>query len=201
MDKKSIEELFNDTFDDLEQFEEDNLTHDYYKKINEQFGINLKELEDHFQNSVPRKEIPFVKISEDAVTPKYAYETDSGFDLHSIEDVVIDSLDRKLVSTGLRFSLPENHEMQIRPKSGLALNLGLTVLNTPGTIDEGYDGEIKVILFNASKTPIEIKKGMKIAQAVICPVVAGKWHTLVEKSSINKKERGSNGFGSTGINI
>ena len=106
---------------------------------------------------------------------------------------------RHLAPTGLKIDIPENQEIQIRPKSGLALKLGLTVLNTPGTVDQGYNGEIKVILFNASQEPIVVSKGMKIAQAVICPVVSGKWVNFINVNEIGNKDRGESGFGSTGI--
>ena len=89
--------------------------------------------------------------------------------------------------------------MQIRPKSGLAHKLGLTVLNTPGTIDQGYTGEIKVILFNTSQESVTISKKMKIAQAVLTPVINGGNVEIVEVQSIDNKDRGDNGFGSTGI--
>lgn len=166
----------------------------------EQLGIDQdfleKSLEKHFEKYF---ELKYIKINDEAVSPKYNYESDSGFDLHSIEEVTIESLGRALVSTGLRFDIPIGYEMQVRPKSGLSLKLGLTVLNTPGTVDSGYDGEIKVILFNASKEEIKITKGMKIAQAVISKVTNGKFIDVVEVSEIENKERGENGFGSTGI--
>ena len=91
------------------------------------------------------------------------------------------------------------HEIQVRSKSGLAINEGLFVLNSPGTVDSGYNGEIKVIIFNTNQHEYTIKKGTKIAQAVLCPVASGMWVNLVETEKINDKERGSNGFGSTGI--
>ena len=89
--------------------------------------------------------------------------------------------------------------MQIRSKSGLALNQGLFVLNSPGTIDSGYQGEIKVILFNTTNQSIKIEKGQKVAQAVLCPVLNGNWVDLVEVKDIESKDRNDNGFGSTGI--
>jgi dUTP pyrophosphatase len=106
---------------------------------------------------------------------------------------------RALAPTGLRFDIPMGHEIQVRPKSGLALKEGLTVLNTPGTVDAGYDGEVKVIIYNTNPQSYQIKKGQKIAQAVLCPVINGKFVTLHEVIELNEKERGSNGFGSTGI--
>lgn len=146
-----------------------------------------------------KHELKFTKIHEDAVTPKYNYETDSGFDLHSVEQITIPSFGRALVKTGLKFELPMSSELQIRPKSGLALKEGLTVLNTPGTVDEGYTGEVMVIIFNTNNTDYTIKKGMKIAQAVLCPVHSGRLVELHEVKELNTKDRGENGFGSTGI--
>jgi dUTP pyrophosphatase len=108
-------------------------------------------------------------------------------------------LERKLIGTGLKFNIPQNYEIQIRSKSGLALKQGLMVLNSPGTVDQGYLGEIKVILFNTSNQVVKIQKGQKIAQAVLTPVVSGKWVTLKEVASLEEKDRSDNGFGSTGI--
>ena len=107
--------------------------------------------------------------------------------------------DRKLIPTGLRFDIPDGYEIQVRSKSGLALNQGLMVLNSPGTVDSGYQGEVKVILFNTSKENIKIEKGQKIAQAVICPVLNGKWVNLIKVDELEEKDRNSNGFGSTGL--
>jgi dUTP pyrophosphatase len=133
------------------------------------------------------------------VDPEYAYPTDSGFDLYSTEEVEIVPFGRKLVPTGLHFDIPDGYEIQVRSKSGLALKDGIMVLNSPGTVDQGYTGEIKVILFNANSLPTTIKKGQKIAQAVICPVVSGKWVNLVKVDNIEDKDRSDNGFGSTGV--
>jgi dUTP pyrophosphatase len=104
-----------------------------------------------------------------------------------------------LIPTGVHFDVPENYEIQIRSKSGLALNQGLMVLNSPGTVDQGYTGEIKVILFNTTNSSVVIKEGQKIAQAVVCPVVSGKWLNLTKVDIIKDKDRSVNGFGSTGI--
>jgi dUTP pyrophosphatase len=131
--------------------------------------------------------------------PEYAYESDSGFDLRSSEDVIVKSFGRCLVPTGMRFDIPDGYEIQVRSKSGLALNQGLMVLNSPGTVDSGYQGEVKVIIFNTSSEEIKIEKGQKIAQAVLCPVVNGKWVNLINVSEISKKDRNDNGFGSTGL--
>jgi dUTP pyrophosphatase len=134
-----------------------------------------------------------------AVYPKYAYPTDSGFDLHSTIEFTLPSFGRAIIPTGIKVSFDEGLELQIRPKSGLAINQGITVLNTPGTVDAGYTGELKVIVFNTNKTDFTITKGMKIAQAVLCPVVCGKWIDIVKVSEVENKDRSDNGFGSTGI--
>ena len=162
-------------------------------------GVNLKELEKTFNEKQPKMDLKFVKCHPDAVSPKYNYPTDSGFDLHSTEGCGIPPLSRMLVSTGLKFNIKDGYEMQVRPKSGLALKQGLTVLNTPGTVDSGYDGEVKVILYNSTQTTIYIETGQKIAQACICPVANGRWINPIEVSEITGKDRGDNGFGSTGI--
>jgi dUTP pyrophosphatase len=170
-----------------------------YQNLKEKFGIDLQELDQIFMNISDKKELRYVKISEDVIDPNYVYETDSGFDLCSTENFVIPSLGRYLAPTGLKFDIPKNHEIQIRPKSGLALKLGLTVLNTPGTIDEGYNGEIKVLLYNSSHDPITVSKGMKIAQAVLCPVFNGRQIALKRVEKIEEKDRNDSGFGSTGV--
>jgi dUTP pyrophosphatase len=133
------------------------------------------------------------------VNPEYAYPTDSGFDLYSTEELYVESFGRTLVSTGLHFDIPDGYEIQVRSKSGLALKQGLMVLNSPGTVDQGYTGEIKVIIFNTSKETVKIEKGQKIAQAVVSPVVCGKWVNLVKVNDIEDKDRSDKGFGSTGI--
>jgi len=168
-------------------------------EIEEIAGVNLKELEKAFDNQQPKMTLEFIKIHPDAVSPKYNYPTDSGFDLHSTDSVGISPQSRMIVGTGLKFNIKDGFEMQVRPKSGLALKQGLTVLNTPGTVDSGYDGEVKVILYNSSHDTVYIERGQKIAQACICPVVNGKWIQTKEVTEISGKDRGDNGFGSTGI--
>lgn len=101
-----------------------------------------------------------------------------------------------LVKTGLRIAVPEGYEAQVRPRSGLALNYGLTVLNTPGTVDSGYRGEIGVLVMNHNERAVTIKEGERIAQLVICPVIRAVF-TPVEE--LPDSERGSGGFGSTGV--
>ena len=170
-----------------------------FNEIIEELGVDINQLEEDMKNYKPKLELVYKKLTPDAVTPKYNYESDSGFDLYSTEDVVVKGLGRCLVPTGLSFDIGEMHEIQVRSKSGLAINEGLFVLNSPGTVDSGYNGEIKVIIFNTNQHEYIIKKGTKIAQAVLCPVASGMWVELVETNKLNDKERGSNGFGSTGI--
>ena len=171
--------------------------------VDEIDGISMKELEMAYmeaQNNVTNKlNLSYTKISEDAVDPEYAYESDSGFDLYSTEEIHFLPFERKLVPTGLSFDIPEGYEIQVRTKSGLAIKQGLMVLNSPGTVDQGYTGEVKVIIMNMNNYECTVTKNQKIAQAVLCPVVSGKWINLVSSTTINQKERGSNGFGSTGI--
>jgi dUTP pyrophosphatase len=135
------------------------------------------------------------KLNKDAVIPAYQTKEAAGFDLHSIEDVVIKPGERKLIGTGLAFEIEFGYEVQIRPRSGLAYKHGITVLNTPGTIDSDYRGEIKVLLINHGDKEFEIKKNERIAQAVIAPVIQAE---IVEVEELSDTERGSGGFGSTG---
>jgi len=161
-------------------------------------GIDMKELDDSFEKSMsPSLTLNYVNKSNNK-EPEYAYNTDSGFDLRSNEDVILSPFDRALIPTGLYFDVPENMEIQVRPKSGLAIKRGLTVLNTPGTVDYGYTGEIKVILINLSNETQEIKIGDKIAQAVLCPATHGKYINFNKVEEIKEKDRNANGFGSTG---
>ena len=162
-------------------------------------NISFEDLEQEFMREQNTKVIKFKRLSEDAKSPSYAYELDSGFDLCSTEKIVLGPFGRALVPTGLSFDIPEGYEIQVRPKSGLAINMGLTVLNTPGTVDRGYLGEIKVPVFNTNNSSITIEKGMKVAQAVLCPVVCGKFVKFDEVDSLGDSDRGDKGFGSTGI--
>ena len=169
----------------------------------ESMGINVDDLQKQFDSesqSIVDTKVPlrFINDSENE-NPEYAYQSDSGFDLRSSEDIWIHPNDRNLIPTGMRFDIPEGYEIQVRSKSGLALNQGLMVLNSPGTVDSGYQGEIKVIMFNTTNQKVKIVKGQKVAQAVLCPVVSGKWVDLIRVNNINDKDRNSNGFGSTGL--
>jgi dUTP pyrophosphatase len=155
-------------------------------------------MNDEYSTQITKATLKFVNTS-DNVNPSYVYPSDSGFDLRASEEVVIGANSRALVPTGIRLDIADSYEVQIRSKSGLALNQGLFVLNSPGTIDSGYQGEIKVILFNTTNQSIKIEKGQKVAQAVLCPVLNGNWVDLVEVKDIESKDRNDNGFGSTGI--
>lgn len=135
------------------------------------------------------------KLHEDAVLPSYANRGDAGMDLYSIEDGGITPGERCLIRTGIAIELPKGVEAQIRPRSGLALKKGITVLNTPGTIDEGYRGEVGVILINHSDEIVFIKKGDRIAQMVINKVESVK---IEEVKGLSGTDRGKGGFGSTG---
>ena len=138
----------------------------------------------------------FKKIHPDAVLPSYAHEGDAGMDVRSVEDAEIAPGSRALVHTGLVMILPRGYEAQVRPRSGLALKHGVTVLNTPGTIDEGYRGEVGVILANFGDAPFAVKKGDRIAQVVVAPVTRAE---IVETDEVDGTERGGGGFGSTGV--
>lgn len=137
-----------------------------------------------------------MKLNESAIVPKYEHYNDSGLDLLSVEDIEISVGESRLIHTGISIELPQRTEAQIRPRSGLALKHQITVLNTPGTVDEGYRGEIGVILINHGKSSFKVTKGMKIAQMVITPVI----HVQVEEvDNLSHTTRGTGGFGSTGI--
>lgn len=171
---------------------------DYSNRVNELLGFSAEDMEKDYQFS-DKRGLAFQKISPLAITPKYNYPTDSGFDLYSTIDYTIPPFGRALIPTGLKFDIDDGYEIQVRTKSGLAINQGLMVLNSPGTVDNGYTGEIQVIVFNVNQTPFNVSAGMKIAQAVLCPVVNGKWVELIEVKEILDKDRGENGFGSTGL--
>jgi dUTP pyrophosphatase len=169
------------------------------EKMLEEMGVDMDSLSEFFNQSMEKKVSLEYTNSSDNKEPEYAYGSDSGFDLRSTEELWVQGHDRKLIPTGLRFDIPDGYEIQVRSKSGLALNQGLMVLNSPGTVDSGYQGEIKVIIFNTTNERIKIEKGQKIAQAVLCPVVNGKWVNLVKVEEIGEKDRNDKGFGSTGL--
>jgi len=200
MDKNQLNKILSQTKDLENLFSENEVNDDLeLEALMNEYGIDLNELERVFTEDVPKVQMKIKLTHEDAVLPKFVYDTDSGVDLYSVDEFVIQPMGRQLIPTGIVIDVPENHEIQIRSKSGLALNQGLFVLNSPGTVDQGYTGEIKVILFNTNKEDFIITKGMKIAQAVLCPVVCGKWIDIVKVSEVENKDRSNNGFGSTGL--
>ena len=140
--------------------------------------------------------VKFRKTEPSAILPSYAHPGDAGMDLCSVEELVIPRGERRLVRTGLAMRLPPGYEAQVRPRSGLALKKGVTVLNSPGTIDEGYRGEIGVILVNRGDEPFGVCKGDRIAQMVVAPCARAE---IALVSELDSTERGAGGFGSTGV--
>jgi dUTP pyrophosphatase len=135
------------------------------------------------------------KVSAAAVLPAYARPGDAGLDLCAAVDMVIDPGEVKIVPTGLVIELPPDTEAQVRPRSGLAVKHAVTVLNTPGTIDEGYRGEVGVILINHGRQPFAITTGMRVAQLVVQRRLTIE---VVEVDEVSETERGAGGYGSTG---
>ena len=137
------------------------------------------------------------RIKKNISLPEYKTEGSSGMDLLACieQTITINPGKKELVPTGIAVAIPKEFEIQIRPRSGLAAKNGITVLNTPGTIDSDYRGEIKIILINLSKEPFIINKNDRIAQMVICPIIKG---SLEEVDTLPETFRGTGGFGSTG---
>ena len=136
------------------------------------------------------------RLTASAILPSYAHPGDAGMDLCADETRVLLPGERAAVSTGLRIALPAGTEGQVRPRSGLSIKHGITVINAPGTIDEGYRGEVKVLLVNLGHEPFEITPGMRIAQLVIAPVLRV---AIAEAAVSDCTARGTGGFGSTGL--
>jgi dUTP pyrophosphatase len=143
------------------------------------------------------EKIDVVCKTENGIIPCYQTEGSSGADLKAAiaADLIIPPLSRALIPTGLFLQIPVGYEAQVRPRSGLAIKSGLTVLNTPGTIDSDYRGEVKVIMINLGDTDVTIKPGDRIAQLVFMPVVRANF---IVKDNVEETERGEGGFGSTG---
>lgn len=142
------------------------------------------------------------KLHEDAVIPEYQSEGAAGFDLHALEDCFIFGGETKLVKTGLSFEIPVGYELQVRPRSGMSLKTKARVANSPGTVDSDFRGEVCVIIDNVGKgyydkpdIVVKIKKGDRIAQGVICPIVQATFDIVED---LDETERGSGAFGSTG---
>jgi len=139
-------------------------------------------------------------LGEGLPTPSYASEGAAGLDLYAAlpagQKLVLEPGARDLIPTGIEIALPAGYEAQVRPRSGLAVKQGVTVLNAPGTVDSDYRGEVKVLLINHGGQPFEILRGMRIAQLVVAPVARA---TLVEVDELDETARGAGGFGSTGL--
>jgi dUTP pyrophosphatase len=140
--------------------------------------------------------VQITKIKDDAIIPKYAHKGDAGVDLCSVEAYKIKPGERALISTGIKIAVPVGYEAQVRPRSGLALKNGISVCNTPGTIDSGYRGEVGVILINHGNEEFKIDKGMRIAQMIFNKVEEAHFE---EVNELSETPRGEGGFGHTGV--
>lgn len=154
-------------------------------------------------NSIPASRLPMIEIRLQRLpnggglpVPAYASDGAAGMDIVAAETLTLRPGARHAVATGFAMAIPAGYEVQVRPRSGLALKHGITCLNTPGTIDSDYRGELKVILINLGAEPFEIRRGDRIAQLVVAPVQIGR---MVEVEELDETLRGTGGFGSTGI--
>lgn len=147
-----------------------------------------------FNQEILKMKLKIQRIS-DVPLPNYAHPGDAGLDLYSAEDYVLKAGERKLISTGVKIAVPLGYEAQIRPKSGLAVKYGLSIVNTPGTIDSGYRGAVGVICINHGQEDIKIEKNKKIAQMIINKVENAE---IEEVDELDDTSRGEGGFGSTG---
>jgi len=147
------------------------------------------------QTSAVPVQVKRLSHGEGLPLPAYATEGAAGMDVVSAEDVTLAPGARHAVATGLAMAIPAGYEIQVRPRSGLALKHGISVPNTPGTIDSDYRGELKVILINLGQEPFAIARGDRVAQLVLAPVVQAAWEEVAE---LDATERGAGGFGSTG---
>ena len=154
----------------------------------------------------PKIKIHFINKSDND-DPSYFHEGDSGFDFRAYipnydpfatPNIIVEAGKVALIPTGLYFEIPRGYELQVRPRSGLAAKSSITVLNTPGTVDSNYRGEIKIILINLGESDFEIENGDRIAQGVIAPVLTTEWATLTRGDTLDSTPRGDGGFGSTG---
>ncbi len=150
----------------------------------------------------PQLRVARLDSAADLPLPSYRSAGAAGLDLHAAvaadEPMVVKPGDRALVPTGLIVAIPEGHEGQVRPRSGLALNHGLTVLNAPGTIDSDYRGELKVLLINHGSEPVIVSRGMRVAQLIVSPFAHAEIVEVTASHELGDTERGGGGFGSTG---
>lgn len=177
-----------------------------FENINEEINGLLKNanglLRDwEYIDGIMKLKIRFINKSKNQ-DPTYAKSGDSGFDLRAnlVDDITILPGKRALIPTGLFFQIPQNFELQVRSRSGLALKNGVMVLNSPGTVDSGYRGEVGVILYNTDDTSFVVKNGDRIAQAVIAPVQTLNNSVFVKSESLDSTDRNDGGFGSSGVN-
>jgi len=140
-------------------------------------------------------EIKFQKLHPEAQIPSYAHIGDAGADIYAVTEVTLEPQKSAAIPTGLAVEIPIGYEIQVRPKSGLALKHGVTVINSPGTVDAGYRGEIQVIVVNLGTEAYTFAKGQKIAQLVLKPVIQASY----VESELGNSDRGVGGFGSTGL--
>ena len=147
------------------------------------------------QKVLKEAKIEIKRLHKEAIIPQYQSSGAAGFDLCSVEALIIPPQERALVPTGIAIALSEGYELQVRPRSGLALKHGITVLNTPGTVDSDYRGELKIILINLGSEPFEIAIGDRIAQGILSEVTRARF---LEVENLSDTERGVGGFGSTG---
>jgi dUTP pyrophosphatase len=142
--------------------------------------------------------VKWVRVNKRAKIPVFAKDGDAGADISVIEDVVLKPFEKQLISTGLQVEVPKGYEVQIRPRSGVALKTPLLIANSPGTIDSGYRGEVKIIVWNLGQEEVRILAGDRLAQVVVSKLPEVE-HVEVEVGELSETERGSGGFGSTGI--
>ena len=189
------------TFDSLlTQTEGDEISEDLTVRINQTLEELNQEIVSAQTEDLQQLKVKFINKSKN-VDPAFAYEGDSGFDLRAdLESAItINPLERFLVPTGLFFELQKGTEIQVRPRSGLAIKHGITVLNSPGTVDSHYRGEVKVPLINLSNEPFIIEPGDRIAQAVVMPVFGEGKIKLIEVDELNETVRGEGRFNSSGV--
>jgi len=199
---------FQEILDKLKEYEKllsvDDTDDTIDEELAKQINLTLDDLNNEIYNAQKEE---YSKLSVKYINkstnedPKFAYEGDSGFDLRADidEPIVLNPLKRVLVPTGLYFELEKGTEIQVRPRSGLAIKNGITVLNSPGTVDSHYRGEVKIPLINLGEEPFTIQKGDRIAQAVIMPVFGEGKIILAKTEVINETLRGDGGFNSSGI--
>jgi len=177
------------------------------KSLEEVLGLDLQDIENITTPSEkPKIDIKFINKSDND-DPSYFHEGDSGFDFRAhipnydpleTPNIVVEVGKVSIIPTGLYFEIPKGYELQVRPRSGLAAKFNITVLNTPGTVDSNYRGEVKIILINLGETDFQIENGDRVAQGVITPVLTPEWSQMVKVNKLSSTDRGEGGFGSTG---